>query len=319
VTAHHAIALSLWVRAEVAAGSGETAYLNAMQWLVTFGMSSRAIMFVQQSFQRYQKRINGISQLQRDLDAMHAFYPYSYALLLAYSRYWRHFETVNSYMLDRNSVTSALLSARQRLGLTETSYVPGDTFDFYYCPLCLREYTVTHGQTDTGCVLYNKVSGYDRPIVDYMRSNTLYCSNSGVVAHVHQKVTRLQRVNLLGRILQLNKRIIFICTQPGCATPAVWFHPGCLTTAFGMACILCSHAVRLYIQREHAKETDGYLKPIDWSRVQFYKRALQNDNFPTSPDLRVIAHTQVVALGPECPLLPNMLNDSLEHRDIQLT
>jgi hypothetical protein len=295
-------------------------------------MSSLALHQIIRSHQQYNSRINGVSELQREMQLIHTNYPYSYMLLLAFSLHWRRLSCVNVARLPPDQIDNVINAIAQRCDYgIDINRIPLSLFNFHYCPLCFKEITMTdtlhllpahsavlreylsqsvHNRTafkhdvkwapddvadhqhlgdsdeeekttahchlddtmpftrskkpkrirvifvndhpciekDQYVIEVRKQIGFRKPACDYI-SGEMYCSHTNVTAHRQCKKVPLARVLLLGKMLQLHRQLFFLCPQPGCGLVARWWPQFAECTEYGIACVLCSSAIKKFRQR----------------------------------------------------------------------
>jgi hypothetical protein len=181
-------------------------------------------------------------------DAIHDIcsrYPYTYALLQTFVTLW-HWHTMFKtydlpwpYAIHQANATNGKMSMSMYVTETKTNDIV--ILDFmtklHYCRVCGCIYSL-YTEHDSKKQKQHYRFGYRNMMVDVATGDG-FCKKDHTYAHMNCSDTKIQEMNILGKVVTINSKTFMICPQPGCGM-IMSINPGHrVTNEYGLACSRC--------------------------------------------------------------------------------
>lgn len=205
-------------------------------WLVHFGVSQDEVDYIQLLFSHYHDGDVSIERLKTKFQLLQSTAPHAYNLLQISAHLireaGRHYFTVK---LPQYMLVNQIQAVQKRSRYRHEDLLLGNSIHFVWCRICgtiysmVREFDPVYTQ--------NYRFGLRDAKVEY-GTGLVYCkkdkrTNSGAC-----QSQPLSQINLLGKMLFLEGRMITLC--PGCGAIMVYDNTQCLQTIDGPVCVDCT-------------------------------------------------------------------------------
>lgn len=198
-----------------------------------------------QSFQHVSKNKTTRRSRKEALYNICRKYPYTYALLQTFVTLWHWYTMFKTYDLPwpypihQANATNGKMSMSMYVTETKTNDIV--ILDFmtklHYCRVCGWIYSL-YTEHDSKKQKQHYRFGYKNMTVNVATGDG-FCKKDHTYAHMNCSDTKIQEMNILGKVVTINSKTFMICPQPGCGM-IMSINPGHrITNEYGLACSRC--------------------------------------------------------------------------------
>ncbi len=235
--------------------------LRLTEWLHFFGVPTPVIEYIQTHIGHYHYSSISTEQLKLKFGQLQRNHPHAYNLLQVASEFIKEFQK-RHITLDApvHLMINQLEAARERVGVNaQPSSILKSALQFVYCDVCKMVYSLLRDWKSVYKTSYKL--GLRDAVVDYI-ADEIYCRRDKTNARGTCQGQPLRKLNLLGKVLMFQGKLIMLCPQIGCCAPMVIDSTLCEFTERGIACKDCTE--QLQIRPTQVEELEQCYPCVDW-------------------------------------------------------
>lgn len=211
---------------------------RVVNWMHYFGIDEAPKAYMHDVFRHYHAGTLSLEKLKDRIDYLAMAEPHCYNLLQIAAQLvrdaQRHFFVVDlpAYILE-NQIKAA--QARTKFQLKNVLYP--SAVHFVFCSACNRVYSLLRAFANLKFQPYR--FGWRDVVFEYS-TNMMYCRRHKVTPRGRCDNQPLWQLNLLGKMLIFENKMIMICPQPNCGCMMELDPERCKFTEYGPACCDCT-------------------------------------------------------------------------------
>jgi hypothetical protein len=191
-------------------------------------------------------------------------FPYTYCVAMAAAVIWESHVLVKRYDLPHHYRKNQLEALTQRFGLStfveEKEPIPRsiapELMSISICSICNEVYSLIRCFSTTPKRKWH--ANYRDKHVDAIK-DICYCSRSSITWSSSCQSTPLARIQLLGAMLVIKKKIYMLCPQRACGMPMIYDPVHCAWTNRGPACSKCTEQIDQETEESIKADHSDYL------------------------------------------------------------
>jgi len=239
------------------------ALLRFTEWLHFFGIDISIVEFIQTYIKHHQYSTTNTETLRLKFAVLRIFHPHAYniiqlacEIIKRTQRHWIMFDLPGYLMKNQLNAAHSRFAS---LNINESSILKSN-LEFVYCHVCKMIYSLLRDWKSVYKTSYKL--GLRDAVVSYI-DDELWCRRSKINWRGNCQKQPLTKLNLLGKILLYQGKLIMLCPQKGCCAPMVI---DSIMSAFnerGIACKDCTEKLQ-----NHSKTYEQLLLKyscVDWS------------------------------------------------------
>lgn len=238
------------------------ALTRVTEFLAYFGVPPAVVEHIQTHIQHYHYSSISTEQLKLKFGSLQQQHPHAYNLLQIASELIKQFNKHHITLdLPAHLMLNQMQAARERVGLrTNPRLILRSALQFVYCDVCRMVYSLLRDWKSVYKTSYKL--GLRDAVVSYI-DDSVYCKRTKVNRRGECQAQPLRQINILGKVLMFQGKLIMLCPQQACCAPMVVDSTLCEFTERGIACKDCTE--KMQAAPGPLKQLEKRFPCVDWA------------------------------------------------------